>query len=104
LESRIVAGVAWSGLAYAYGIAARQAPSIEQYGSLCVAVFRDRELHLVKKALAIATLAIELHPGPFQSASDQADMKALLDEIIESDVELAYYVRSARIAVTGKPD
>ena len=69
-----------------------------------MAVFGDRELHLVKKELAIATLAIELRPGPFQSASDQADMKALLDEIIESDVELAYYVRSARIAVTGKPD
>lgn len=69
-----------------------------------MAVFGDRELHLVKKALAIATLAIELRPGPFQSTSDQADMKALLDEIIESDVELAHYVRSARIAVTGKPD
>ena len=69
-----------------------------------MAVFGDRELHLVKKALAIATLAIELQPGPFQSTSDQADMKALLDEIIESDVELAHYVRSARIAVTGKPD
>jgi hypothetical protein len=69
-----------------------------------VAEFRDRELHLVKKALAIATLAIELQPGPFQSTSDQADMKALLDEIIESDIELAYYVRAARITVTGKPE
>ena len=31
-------------------------------------------------------------------------MKALLDEIIKSDVELAYYVSVPRIAVTGKPD
>ena len=37
----------------------------------------DRDLHLVKKALAIATLAIERRPGPFQSSSDQADKKAL---------------------------
>ena len=33
-----------------------------------------------------------------------ADMKALLDEMIESDTELAHYARSARIAVTSKPD
>jgi hypothetical protein len=69
-----------------------------------MADFRDRELHLVKKALAIAVLAIEQQPGPFQSASDQSDMKALLDRLIESDHELAHYARSARIAVTGKPD
>jgi hypothetical protein len=30
-------------------------------------------------------------------------MKALLDGLIESDTELAYYAR-ARIAVTGEPD
>ena len=69
-----------------------------------MAEFKKRELHLVKKALAIAVLAIERQPGPFQSASDQADMKTLLDHLIESDVELAYYARSARIAVTGEPD
>jgi hypothetical protein len=61
-------------------------------------------LHLVKKALAIATLAIERRPGPFQSASDQADMKALLDKLIESDTELEHYARGAWIAVTGKAD
>jgi hypothetical protein len=54
-----------------------------------------RDLHLVKKALAIATLAIERRPGPFQSTSDQADMKDLLDRMIESDVELEYYARAA---------
>jgi hypothetical protein len=72
--------------------------------SLAVAEFVLRELHLVKKALAIAVLAIERQPGPFQSLSDQTDMKALLDDLIESDTELAYYLRSARIAVTGEPD
>lgn len=68
-----------------------------------MAEFEHRELHLVKKALAIATLAIERQPGPFQSTSDQADMKALLDKLIESDTELAFYLRAARVAVTGEP-
>ncbi len=69
-----------------------------------MAEFRDRDLHLVKKALAIAVMAIERQPGPFQSSSDQTDMKALLDRLIESDVELEHYARAARIAVTGKPE
>ena len=69
-----------------------------------MATFIDRELHLVKKALAIAVLAIERQPGPFQSMSDQADMKVMLDHLITSDDELAHYARAARIAVTGKPD
>jgi hypothetical protein len=73
-------------------------------GSLAVVELTDRKLHLVKKALAIATLAIERKPGPFQSRSDQADMKALLDELIESDTELEHYARAAQIAVTGEPD
>jgi len=64
-----------------------------------------RKLHLVKKALAIAVAAIERMPeGPFRSDSDMVDMKQLLDEMIESDTELAHYARAARIAVTGKPD
>jgi len=66
--------------------------------------FTGRDLHLVKKALAIAVLAIERQPGPFQSASDQSDMKVLLDGLIENDAELAHYARAARIAVTGEPD
>ena len=69
-----------------------------------MAEFHLRELHLVKKALAIAVLAIERQPGPFQSVSDQADMKALLDRLMTSDDELAEYMRSAKIAVTGQPD
>jgi hypothetical protein len=57
-----------------------------------------------EKALAIAALAIEEQPGPFQAGSDLSDMKALLDELIENDTELAYYARAARIAVRGEPD
>lgn len=34
-----------------------------------MAEFAGRDLHLVKKALAIAALAIEEQPGPFQSSS-----------------------------------
>ena len=64
-----------------------------------------RDLHLVKKALAIAVLAIQRSPdGPFRSESDLTDIKALLDTMIESDVELEHYARAARIAVTGRPD
>ena len=58
----------------------------------------------MKKALAIAVLAIEQRPGPFQSVSDQSDMKALLDDLIENDAELTHYARAARITVTGEPD
>ena len=52
-----------------------------------MAEFIGRDLHLVKKALAIAVLAIERQPGPFQSSSDQADMKTLLDALIGPDVD-----------------
>ena len=68
------------------------------------AEFTGRDLHPVTKVLAIAVLAIERQPGPFQSASDQSDMKALLDGLIENDTELAHYARAAQIAVTGEPD
>ena len=64
----------------------------------------QRDLHLVKKALAIALLTIKANPGPFQSESDMIDMKDLLDRMIEGDTELAFYARAARTAVTGKPD
>ena len=64
-----------------------------------------RKLHLVKKAVAISVLAMQRSPdGPFRSDSDMSDMKDLLDELIESDVELEHYARAARIAVTGSPD
>lgn len=64
-----------------------------------------RDLHLVKKALAIAVLAIQRSPdGPFRSESDLTDIKSLLGEMIEADVELEHYARAARIAVTGQPN
>ena len=71
---------------------------------VCTPTTSRRDLHLVKKALAIATLAIERQPGPFQSTSDHADMKDLFDRMIELDVELEHYARAARIAVIGEPD
>lgn len=67
-----------------------------------MAEFTGRDLHLVKKALAIAVLAIERVPGPFQSGSDMTDRKDLLDQLIASDVELEHYARAAHIAVTGE--
>ncbi|WP_010161977.1 hypothetical protein [Sphingomonas sp. PAMC 26617] len=67
-----------------------------------MAEFSGRDLHLVKKALAIAVLVIERMPGPFQSGSDMTDMKGLLDQLIESDVELEHYAVAAHIAVSGE--
>ena len=69
-----------------------------------MAEFTGRDLHLLKKALAIAVLVIERQPAPFRSVSDQSGMKALLESLIESDTELEIYARAARIAVTGEPD
>jgi hypothetical protein len=37
-------------------------------GMTDMAEFRDRDLHLVKKALATAVLAIERQPGPFSDS------------------------------------
>ena len=64
-----------------------------------------RNLHLVKKALAIAVLTIQRSPeGPFRSDSDKRDMKDLLDDMIASDIGVEQYARAARIAVTGRPE
>jgi hypothetical protein len=55
--------------------------------NITVAEVRDRELHLVKRALAIAILAIERQPSLFQSSSDQADMgrgKAVIGARLQS--------------------
>jgi hypothetical protein len=63
-----------------------------------------RDLHLIKKALALAVLTVERSPeSSFRSDNDAGDMKALLERMIESDTELAHYARAAHIAVTGKP-
>ena len=50
-----------------------------------------------------AVLAIERELGQFQPFSDQADMKALLEALIENDVALEPHTRSARMAATGEP-
>lgn len=68
-----------------------------------MAEFHLRELHLVKKALCIGVLAIERQDGPFQSFSDLADMKSLIENLMPGDVELSHYMRSAHIALTGRP-
>ena len=60
-----------------------------------------RDMHLVKKALAIAVLVIERQPGPFRSSSDLHDMKLLLDRLA-SEADMEQYTRAAWIAVTGK--
>ena len=52
----------------------------------------------------MATVAVELRPGPFRSSSDQADVKALLGEITESDIKLKYYVIAAQLVITGRPE
>jgi hypothetical protein len=62
------------------------------------------ELRLVKNAIAIGVFAIEQRPGRFQSASVQADMKALFDDLVASDTELGHDARAARIAAMREPD
>ena len=69
-----------------------------------VALLAGWELRLVKNAIAIGVFAIEQRPGRFQSASVQADMKALFDDLVASDTELGHDARAARIAVMGEPD
>lgn len=66
--------------------------------------FDDRELHLMKKALAIAVLAIERQEGALQSASDMSDMKSLLGRLISSEAVFEHYIQAARIVVQGRPD
>ncbi|GGA47158.1 hypothetical protein [Dyella nitratireducens] len=65
-----------------------------------MATIEMRDLHLVKKALAIAVLAMERQGGPFSSPSDQFDMELLLERLT-SEAELEHYTRAAWIAVTG---
>jgi hypothetical protein len=65
--------------------------------SLAVAEFTSREMHLIKRALAIAALAVERMTE--HSHSDDANSKALLIKLVKSDVELVMYLREARIAL-----
>ena len=67
--------------------------------------YNGRELHIIKRALAVALAALEKAPDTeFRPNSDIADMKVLLGRMIRSDAELESVARSARLALTGKPD
>jgi hypothetical protein len=90
-----IVAVAW------FSTSQRDKSSPIEYGGI-VKLFTDRQLHLVKKALAMATLAVEFRPCPFESASDQAEMKALLREITQSEVEFQYYSIAAQLAMTDQ--
>ena len=64
----------------------------------------DRDLHLVKKALCLSIAVIEQQPeGPFRPDSDAVDMKDIADRLMDNDIELAHYLRSARLILSGKP-
>ncbi|WDA37029.1 hypothetical protein [Sphingobium sp. YC-XJ3] len=58
-----------------------------------------------RRLLCIGILAIESRDdGPFKAESDLTDMKALVDDLIPGGVELGHYMRSAHIALSGRPD
>lgn len=61
-----------------------------------------RDMHLIKKALAISVLVLEKQTGPFGSPNDLLDMKLLLERLMDIQ-ELEHYMRSAQIAVMGGP-
>lgn len=61
-----------------------------------------RDMHLIKKALAISVLVLEKQTGPFGSPNDLFDMKLLLERLTDTS-DLEHYMRSAQIAVTGSP-
>lgn len=65
-----------------------------------MATIELRDLHLVKKALAIAVLVMERQSGPLQPPGDLFDMKLLLDRLVDEG-ELEHYTRAAWIAVNG---
>lgn len=70
-----------------------------------MAQITDRDLHLVKKALCLSIAVIEQQPeGPFRPDSDLADMKGLADRLMANDSELAHYLRSAALILSGKPE
>ena len=65
-----------------------------------MAIVEMRDLHLVKEALAIASMVIEQQYGPLQSSSDALDMKLLLERLA-GQAEVEHYSRMAWIAVHG---
>ncbi|WP_201314360.1 hypothetical protein [Dyella sp. EPa41] len=71
-------------------------------GATVMANIELRDLHLVKKALAISVLVLERQNGPHESSSDRLDMKLLLERLTATE-ELEYYLKAARIAAMGFP-
>ena len=66
--------------------------------------FTGRDVHLVKKALAIAALSISQLPGSYQRGSDITDITGLPGQLIASDVEVNEYVHGTRIFKAGFRD
>ena len=67
--------------------------------------FTGRDLHVIKRALAVAVAAFNSAPQTaFVPYADVADMKRLLADLMPSDVEMEVSMRSARMALTGKLD
>ncbi|KMO37572.1 hypothetical protein VP06_07810 [Methylobacterium aquaticum] len=62
-----------------------------------------RMWHIINKALAVAIVAME-HQHEYQSWSDLSDMKLLLEDRLEDDLDLAMYMRAARISALGTFD
>ncbi|MCC4252582.1 hypothetical protein LL251_09135 [Sphingobium naphthae] len=64
----------------------------------------ERDLHLVKKALCLSIITIERQPeGAYRPDSDLSDMKMLAERLMANDTELAHYLRSAQIILSGGP-
>jgi len=63
-------------------------------------IIEMRDLHLVKEALAVASMVIGRQSGPMQASSDALDMKLLLERLADQ-AEVEHYSRMAWIAVHG---
>jgi hypothetical protein len=66
--------------------------------------FSKSEMHHLTKALAITVEMLEKQPRDIQSFAGLDEMKAILDRLIESDIEREMYSRQARVAITGSAD
>lgn len=58
--------------------------------------FGGRDAHIIASALAYAVAVIDALPRELAAQSDQADMKAMLGDMISQDSELARYIDRSR--------
>jgi hypothetical protein len=58
--------------------------------------FSGRDAHIIALALAYAIAAIDALSRQLAALSDQDDMKAMLDDMISQDSELARYIDRSR--------